>query len=80
MTSIYAASMGCLAVAPLLAVRWARVCALITLAACLLLAAVGVSASVGDAHPVIGLGSWLGFGDWRCASTGLAASSSRLLA
>jgi hydrogenase-4 component B len=71
-TSTYVVSMGCLVAAPVAAVRWGRLCSLLTSVGCLLLVVVGIGASIGHAHPVINLGSWLGFGDTSLQVDGLA--------
>lgn len=67
MRIVFASAMGALALAPLLAAlphssSLRRLAALCSALGSVLLVLVGVSAALGGAHPVLSLGSWLGFG------------------
>jgi len=77
MTLLFQIAMAALALAPLLAVvahaeRLRRVAALCSAVGCVLLVIVGLDAALGDAHPVVNLGSWLGFGHSALRADGLA--------
>jgi formate hydrogenlyase subunit 3/multisubunit Na+/H+ antiporter MnhD subunit len=72
MTAVFAVAMGFLAAAPLLTVRFRRVASLVAAAGCVLLVIVGMSAALGGAHPVLDIGSWLGFGSSALRADGLA--------
>jgi formate hydrogenlyase subunit 3/multisubunit Na+/H+ antiporter MnhD subunit len=72
MTPTFALAMALLAAAPLVAARFARAASLAAAAGCVLLVIVGVSAALGGAHPVLGIGSWLGFGTSALRADGLA--------
>jgi formate hydrogenlyase subunit 3/multisubunit Na+/H+ antiporter MnhD subunit len=78
MTVLFALAMGALALAPLLALLPAgirsidRIAAVSSAVGCALLVIVGLSAALGDAHPVLNLGHWLGFGHSALRADGLA--------
>jgi hydrogenase-4 component B len=76
-TLLFQIGMGALALAPLLALvaraeSLRRTAALCSALGCLLLVIVGLDAALGGAHPVLNLGSWLGFGDSALRDDGLA--------
>jgi hydrogenase-4 component B len=76
-TVVFATGMGALALAPALAliartVPLRRAAALCSAVGCVLLVIVGLDAALGGAHPVLALGSWLGFGDSVLRADGLA--------
>ena len=77
MTLVFQIALGALALAPLLALvghgkRLRRIAALCSAVGCVLLVIVGLDAALGDAHPVVSLGSWLGFGHAALRDDGLA--------
>jgi len=76
-TLVFQIAMAALALAPLLAFigraeRLRRLAALCSAAGCVLLVIVGLDAALGGAHPVVNLGSWLGFGHSALRADGLA--------
>lgn len=71
MTLVFAVAMGAMALAPLVAIRFGRAAAIVTAAGCVLLVVVGLSSTLGDFRPVLGLGSWLGFGHSALRADGL---------
>ncbi len=71
MTVLFAAAMGALAAAALCALRWARLGAALAATGCAGLAVAGVAAALGAFHPVLDLGSWLGFGTSALRADGL---------
>ena len=72
MNAVFAVAMGALVLAPLLAIRWERLAAASSCAGCMLLVVVGIAAAAGGAHPLLGLGEWLGFGHSALRVDGLA--------
>ncbi len=72
MTATFALAMAALALAPLLAIRFGRLAAAVCAAGCALLVVVGLTAALGGAHPVLHLGTWLGFGASALRADGLA--------
>lgn len=77
MTLVFQVAMAALALAPALALlaraQWLRrVAALCSAGGCVLLVIVGLDAALGGAHPVVNLGSWLGFGHSALRADGLA--------
>jgi formate hydrogenlyase subunit 3/multisubunit Na+/H+ antiporter MnhD subunit len=71
-TGVYAAAMVALALGPLAAIVRERAAAALTALGCGLLVLVGLTAALGGAHPVLDLGSWLGFGTTALRADGLA--------
>jgi hydrogenase-4 component B len=69
---VFSVAMGALALAPLLALRWARPSAVCSAAGCVLLVIVGLDAALGGARPVLDLGGWIGFGHSALRADGLA--------
>lgn len=72
MTVVYAVAMSLLVLAPPLAIQGAKVSAGFAALGCMLLGVVGFAAALGGAHPVVALGSWLGFGPSALRADGLA--------
>lgn len=72
MTTVFAVALAALALAPVAALRFARLGAGISGIGCVLLAIVGIDAALGGARPVLDLGPWLGFGDSALRADGLA--------
>lgn len=72
MTLVFAIGMGALALGALLALITRRAGALLSAIGCVLLVIVGLAAALGQAHPVLELGGWLGFGHSALRADGLA--------
>jgi hydrogenase-4 component B len=72
MTGAFAVAIAALVLAPVLAIANVRAAAGASLIAGVLLVIVGLAAALGAAHPVLGLGSWLGFGPSALRADGLA--------
>ena len=72
MSAVYAIAMAGFVAAVLISFASARIGAAVATAAGVLLAIVGIDAALGGATPVVGLGSWLGFGTSALRADGLA--------
>lgn len=77
MTLVFQIAMGALALAPIIALvahaeSLRRLAASCSAVGCVLLVIVGLDAALGGAHPVVNLGSWLGFGHSALRADGLA--------
>lgn len=72
MTLLFALAMAGLAGGALVALRSGRVGSLLSAAACVALAIVGIVAALGGARPTLDLGAWLGFGHSALRADGLA--------
>jgi hydrogenase-4 component B len=70
--AVYATAMAVLVAAVAASFASARAGAALATAGGVLLAAVGIDAALGGASPVVGLGSWLGFGHSALRADGLA--------
>jgi hydrogenase-4 component B len=71
-TLLFAIAMGVLVIPPLVAILAERAAALLTASSCVLLAIVGLAAAIGGSHPVLEVGSWLGFGPSALRVDGVA--------
>lgn len=72
MTAVFAVAIGALVLAPVTAAFSGRLAAVADLTAAVALVVVGLTAALAGAHPVLYLGSWLGFGSSALRADGLA--------